>query len=87
MKSLPKNPNLEYLKKQAKALRQLHRDRKVKCCSQIRKFDSSFADKSNQEVLDTRFTVMDSQRIIARVYGYSSWTKLTQYIESLANKI
>ena len=87
MKSLPKSPNLDFLKKEAKTLRKLHHDRNSACCTQIRQFDISYKDKSVQEILDTDFSVMDSQRIIAREYGYTSWAKLKHYIESLGDEI
>ncbi len=87
MKSLPKNPNLDYLKKEAKKLRSLHRDSNPSCCARIRQLDTSFLGKHDQEILDANFSVMDSQRIIAREYGYTSWARLKHYIHSLTDNI
>jgi len=87
MKSLPKKPNLEFLKKQAKALRTLHRQQDPSCCSLIRQLDTSFSNKSDSEILDQHFSINDAQRIIAREYGYSSWATLKQYIQSLGSKL
>ena len=83
MKSLPKNPNLEYLKKAAQALRSLHRRGAVSCCEMIRQNDTSLRSKTDAEILSVNFSINDAQRIIAREYGYLSWATLKQYIESL----
>lgn len=83
MKSLPKNPNLEFLKKEAKALRASHKRGDTACCAQIRLNDTSFKSKPDTEILSARFSINDAQRIIARDYGYSSWATLKHYIESL----
>ena len=83
MKSLPAKPNLEFLKKDAKVLRALHRQGNRACCQQIRLHDTAFKNKSDVEILAARFSINDAQRIIAREYGYASWATLKQYIESL----
>ena len=84
MKSLPKNPNLEFLKKEAKALRKLHRNADPACCARIRAGDQAFMKLSDAEILVDKFSVNDAQRIIAREYGYSSWAMLKHYITSLS---
>ena len=83
MKSLSRKPNLEFLKKEAKALRALHRRADPACCEQIRLNDNSFKAKSDSEILAARFSINDAQRIIAREYGYTSWATLKRYIEAL----
>jgi len=83
MKSLPTNPNLEFLKKEAKALRALHKQGNPACCERIRLYDTSYQDKSDADILAARFSINDAQRIIAREYGYTSWATLKEYIESL----
>lgn len=83
MRSLPKNPNLEFLKKEAKALRTQHRQGDTACCGRLRDQDSSWAGKSDSDILASRFSINDAQRIVAREYGYSSWATLKQYIESI----
>jgi len=83
MKSLPKNSNLEYLKNEAKALRQSHARSEISCCDRMRDTDISFQKKTDSEIFSVKFTVGDSQRIIAREHGYSSWAKLKHFIESL----
>ena len=85
MKSLPKKPSLEFLKKEARALHALHKQADVACCDRIRQHDTSFQHKSEVEILAASFALHDAQRIIAREYGYASWTTLKRFIESLAN--
>ena len=87
MKSLPKNPSLEFLKKEAKALRALHKRGDASCCERLRQNDTSFKTKSDTELLSEKFSINDAQRIIAREYGYSSWAMLKHYIESLASPL
>jgi ubiquinone/menaquinone biosynthesis C-methylase UbiE len=83
MKSLPNKPNLEFLKKQAKALRALHKQGDSACCAEIRLYDLSFKSKSDSEILAARFSINDAQRIVARQHGYASWTTLKEYVNSL----
>ena len=84
MKSLPKKPNLEFLKKEAKALRALHKQGDASCCEIIRQYDTAFKSKTDAVILSAKFSINDAQRIIAREYGYSSWATLKHYIESLS---
>lgn len=83
MKSLAVKPNLEFLKKAAKALRALHRQGDATCCALIRTFDVSFKTKTDAEILAGKFSINDAQRIVAREYGYASWAALKRFIESL----
>ena len=87
MKSLPAKPNLEFLKKEAKALRALHRQGNTACCARIRANDTSFQKKSDAEILASNFSSNDAQRILAREYGYTSWATLKQYIQSLGSPL
>ena len=87
MKSLPKKPNIDFLKKQAKNLRALHKQRSDQCLPSIRQFDTSFSNKSNSDIFNFKFTLNDAQRILAREYGYSSWATLKHYIQSLSTPL
>lgn len=87
MKSLPTYPNLEFLKKEAKALRTLHKQGDPACCEQIRLYDSSYKDISDADIFAARFSINDAQRVIAREYGYTSWATLKAYIESLSSPL
>ncbi|WP_455205196.1 class I SAM-dependent methyltransferase [Kaarinaea lacus] len=87
MKSLPQNPNLEFLKKEAKALCALHKRGDMACCDHIRTHDTSTKTKTDAEILSEKFSINDAQRIVAREYGYTSWATLKQFIESLSEPI
>src|SRR5262245_11410880 len=58
-RNLPELPNLEHLRKQAKALRRELR-------------------QQNPET-----TLAEAQHTIARLYGFASWPKLKEHVESL----
>lgn len=87
MKSLPTNPNLEFLKKEAKALRALHKQGDLACCETIRLYDTRFSRKSDADIFAARFSINDAQRIIAREYGYTSWATVKEYIDSLKSPL
>ena len=72
---LPPHPNLEHLKKQAKAL--LH-DFQQKKSVVIKQFDSLS--------LKGRPKLSDAQYLIAREYGFESWTKLKEHVESIPSE-
>ena len=84
MKSLPVNPNIEFLKKEAKTLRALHKQGDTSCVERLRQHDTSYKQKTESEIFTDKFSINDAQRIVAREYGYSSWATLKHYIESLS---
>ncbi len=86
MKYLPKHPNLDFLKKETKTLRALHRKNSLSACPRLRHYDTSLSGKSDEEILHSRFSILDAQRVIAREYGFSSWAKLKRFIESTKSK-
>jgi len=86
MKSLPSNPNLDFLKKESKKLRNSHRNNDPSSCSRIKYFDTSFIGLSDDEIFDSKFSILDAQRVVAREYGFSSWAKLKRFIESTNSK-
>jgi len=83
MKSLPRYPSLEFLKKEAKALRALHRQGDASCLARLRQHDTCYQHLPDIELLNVRFSINDAQRIVAREHGYSSWAALRHYIDSL----
>lgn len=87
MKSLPARPSLEFLKKEARTLRAMHKHGDRACCERIRACDTSCKNKTDAGILSGRFSINDAQRIIAREYGYTSWATLKQYVESLDSPV
>jgi ankyrin repeat protein len=72
---LPSNPSVENLRKQAKSLRRavLANDRDT--LARVREFRPKGQDAGKG------FQLSDAQFVIARIYGFSSWSKLKQYVE------
>lgn len=81
MKSLPVSPNLVHLKKQAK---QLLRDSRVGEAAALRRFQQGLpsARALGLAALSAReLRLHDAQSVIAREYGFVSWTELKRYVE------
>jgi len=76
-RSLPDRPNLEHLKKQAKSL-----------LKDFKAGDPSAAAlvSHHERQLDDTFGLQDAQRVLARAYGYSSWTRLKERVTIMAIK-
>jgi ankyrin repeat protein len=76
-RQLPAKPNLEHLKKQAKEL--LH-DFEVSVPDAIERFRSLESASAPPKLAD-------AQHVIAREYGFSSWPKLKEHVESLVRAL
>ncbi|MEP6495716.1 MAG: ankyrin repeat domain-containing protein [bacterium] len=74
-RSLPARPNVEHLKNQAKDLLQAMREGVPDAIERFRPFETELRSR------EPRLT--DAQLIVAREYGFASWLKLTQHVESL----
>lgn len=72
---LPAHPNLEHLKKEAKTLL---RDFKLQKPAAVKIFNSLPGS--------IRPKLSDAQHLTAREYGFESWAKLKEHVESLARK-
>lgn len=73
--SLPENPSLEVLKKQAKGLLQAQKNRDASCCEALRLL-RRFTRKSDEEILAAEVKLMEAQYALARQYGFKSWQDL-----------
>ena len=74
-RSLPEDPSLENLKKQAKGLLKGLRAGEAEALAQLGEFHP------RAEAAVARFTLSEAQLVIARSYGFASWPKLKQYLE------
>ncbi|MGH9761826.1 MAG: ankyrin repeat domain-containing protein, partial [Blastocatellia bacterium] len=72
---LPARPNLEQLRKQAKELLRGYQEGEAAAIERFRSL-ASFSPSAS-------FKLSDAQHVIARDYGFSSWPKLKQHIDSL----
>src|SRR6185312_13032247 len=68
--------NLENLKKQAKALVRLHRERSYHLAIVARAVLPKFASMTDRQVLTADFRLGDAQELIARQHGCQSWAEL-----------
>jgi ankyrin repeat protein len=76
-KSLPARPSLEQLKHQAKDLLKEFVARKPAAVDRIRSLHPDFGDP---------FRLHDAQLVIAREYGFASWTRLKEHVETVLLK-
>jgi len=73
-RSLPSHPSLEQQKKQAKELLRL-----------VRAGDSAALERIRRHLPDkARLSLADAQFVLAREYGFQSWTALAAHIEQLS---
>ena len=79
-KQLPPNPSLEYLKSQAKQLLKAHKEGALDAFQRIRTFFPKLADATDIEIQQTTFGLQDAQLVIAREYGFASWTRLKEEV-------
>jgi ankyrin repeat protein len=74
-RSLPARPNLEQLKKQAKDLLDAYRAGDASAAAEVRKYERA---------PETAFLALhDAQRVLARAYGFPSWSKLRAHVEGV----
>lgn len=79
MFQLPQKPSLEYLKCQAKNLLKSYSSGDAEILKRIQTQLKNFS-------VSSRFLLADAQLVIAKEYGYSSWTKLKLHVEKLTTK-
>ena len=77
-KSLPSLPSLEQLRNQAKDLRKQFLAGNRAAVDRVRQLHSGFNESSRKE-----FRLHDAQWVIAREYGFASWPKLKEHVESI----
>src|SRR5213596_2824268 len=72
---LPKNPSLENLRKQAKSLRKSALAKDADALGRVREFHPRVDEA------EIRFSLADAQLVIARSYGFASWSKLKEHLD------
>jgi len=81
-KSLPARPNLEQLKTQAKDLLKLLKAGDPVARQRIQENHPHPAKIATAELRTDSVTLSDAQLVIAREYGFASWPKLKEHVES-----
>src|SRR5262249_7850644 len=84
MKRLPDRVNLEHLKKQAKDLIRLYRNRDPEAIARFRDALPAAAGRSDDEIVSLGLRLHDAQSCVARDYGFASWGDLRSYVEAQA---
>ncbi len=72
-RSLPDEPNFAQLRKQAKELLKSYRAGAAAAVAEVERFE--------QKPDPSAFVLADAQRVLARAYGFSSWTALKQHVD------
>jgi hypothetical protein len=76
MNRLPDRVNLDHLKKQAKDLIRLYRNRDAQAIRRFRRALPAAADQSADEIAALKLRLHDAQSCVAREYGFASWSDL-----------
>ncbi|MBL8155807.1 MAG: ankyrin repeat domain-containing protein [Anaerolineae bacterium] len=82
-KTLPSRPNLEYEKKQAKALLRAYQAHDAAALERVYAFHPRLQNGADKSIPPDRFKLSDAQLVIAREYGFSSWPQLKNQIETV----
>lgn len=82
IRSLPPRPSLAQLKRQANELHQLHRAGKQSATARIIANHPRLKQETPQAVVGRTLALADAQLVIAREYGFESWSSLKHYVES-----
>ena len=82
-KNLPARPNLDHLRRQAKALLAALKAREAEAVSTILKHLPAAQGMTAEQVLGTRFRLADAQSAIARKNGFAGWPHLARHVEQL----
>ena len=78
--SLPPRPSLEHLQKQAKALLKAHKAAEPEAVARFRDWLPPLSKTSDAEVFQSKLSLRDAQKVIAREYGFESWTALKKHV-------
>ena len=80
-KSLPAKPSLEHLRHQAKDLLTSWNEGDLESLARVLEFHPRFRGTNEFKARQSRFLLSDAQLVIAREYGFTSWSTLKAHIE------
>jgi len=75
-RTLQHRPDFSQLRKQAKQLLKAYRAGDSDATEEVQRFD--------QSPIQAMFSLVDAQRILARAYGFPSWTRLKQHVDGIS---
>lgn len=84
MKKLPLHPNLEQLKKQAKLVLRGHSAGNPSILKRIQELHPRWRGSPEAAIRTVKFTLSDAQLVVAKEYGFDTWTKLKAHVEARA---
>jgi hypothetical protein len=79
-RGLPAQPHLDVPKKQARELLQQCKAKSTDALDRVRRQHASRFHTADDDTISTRLKLSDAQLVIAREYGFSSWTQLKERI-------
>lgn len=79
-RELPNRPHIDHLKAQAKDLLDGHRSRLPEALMRIKSALPALANATLDEIAAAPFALHDAQSVIAREYGFPSFTKLREHV-------
>src|SRR5262249_41672807 len=74
-------PDLGHLKFQARDVLKLQASHDTQAAQRIREFHPRFHNATDSTIFSAPLKLADAQLIIAREYGFPSWTRLKRHIE------
>ncbi len=77
----PDRPNLEQLQNHAQTLQQFVRARVPQAVDLVREFHPRLGEATTEAPELARFRITDARLVLARHYGFSSWSRMRQHIE------
>ena len=82
-RQLPPSPSLEQLKKQAKSLLKRQQAADSGALARIRESHPRYANLGKERAAASPFALADAQLVIAKEYGFASWSKLQSHVKTL----
>lgn len=82
-RQLPPSPSLEQLKKQAKSLLKRQQAADPEALNRIRESHPRSKNLAQEQIAASPFALADAQLVIAREYGFVSWSKLQFHVRTL----
>lgn len=80
---LPQSPSLEQLKKQAKTLLKRQQAADSGALTRICKYHPRWKNLGEAQAAASPFALADAQLVIAKEYGFASWSRLQSHVKTL----
>ena len=81
-RTLPQNPSVRFLQKEAKDLLKAHKSSDPSCCPTLR-YHFRFSRSADAEILKAEVSLQEVQHALALDYGCKSWIDLKARVESV----